>query len=230
MTIALLGAMPEEVSKLLEYMKIKKEHTWNDFTIYEGELFNKQVIVAKSGVGKVMAAMFTQYLLDNFSIDKIIFTGLAGAINESFEIGDVVVAKATIQYDLDVTNLGFKVGQIPFTDFRFIDCDKELFAIASSYKDPSHSLHTGLILTGDVFVTHSQQKTFSSVFKELDGDAVEMEGASVALVAKVNEIPCIIIRTISDKADGSALVSFNDFLPVASENSFRIIQHILEKI
>ncbi|MEI7941887.1 MAG: 5'-methylthioadenosine/adenosylhomocysteine nucleosidase [Candidatus Riflemargulisbacteria bacterium] len=228
--IALLGAMPEEVSKLVENMSVSKEHQWNDFTIYEGTLENKKVIVAKSGVGKVMAALFTQYLVDKFSISQIIFTGLAGALADDLNIGDILIANDLVQHDMDVTNLGFKLGQIPYTDIRFIECDKVLLKTATTYSSDKHQVRVGRILTGDTFVTHEQQVLLKHRFQELQGDAVEMEGAAVALVAHLNKIPCIIIRTISDKADGSALINFNDFLPVASENSYKIISHILNKI
>ncbi len=228
--IALLGAMPEEVSKIVENMSVFKEHKWNNFTIYEGTLENNQVIVAKSGVGKVMSSMFTQYLLDRFSISHIIFTGLAGALASNLNIGDMLIANDLVQYDMDVTNLGFKIGQIPFTDIRFIECDKVLLEKAKTYSSDIHQVKVGRILTGDTFVTQEQQVLFKNTFQELQGDAVEMEGAAVALVANINKIPCIIIRTISDKADGSALINFNDFLPVASENSYKIISHILNKI
>lgn len=228
--IALLGAMPEEVSKFVLHLEEKKEHQWNNFTIYEGILEDTPVIVAKSGVGKIMASLFTQYLIDNFDIQQIIFTGLAGAISEKLSIGDILIAKDLVQYDMDVTSLEFKIGQIPFTDIRFIPCDKKLFNIANSYISNEHNVFIGRVLTGDTFVTHTEQKVLNNKFKYLKGDAVEMEGAAVALVAHINNIPCLVIRTISDKIDGSALVDFNDFLPIASDNSFKMIIHILKNL
>ncbi len=224
---AILGAMPEEVSKIVEHMNVLKEHKWNNFTIYEGTFEQVNVIVAKSGVGKVMASLFTQYIIDKFPINRIIFTGLAGALAENLNIGDIIVAKDLVQHDMDVTNLGFQIGQIPYTDIRFVKTDNDLFETAIKYKGNSHQVVCGRILTGDTFVTHEQQLLLKSRFQELKGDAVEMEGAAVALVAQINNVPCIVIRTISDKADGSALMNFNEFLPIASENSYKIVSHIL---
>jgi adenosylhomocysteine nucleosidase len=224
----LMGAMQEEITSILEVTNITKKSIWNNTEIFQGTLHNKNVVVAKSGVGKVMSAMLTQYLIDNFPVEKIIFTGLAGAIDSRLNIGDIVIATKLAQYDLDVTELGFKLGQIPFTDIQYIECDKTLLAIAEKFHSKSHKVTSGIILTGDTFMTNKKKELYNSNLVYLKGIALEMEGASVGLSAFCNNVAFIVIRTISDKADHSAHVNFNDFLPVASANSLEIILHILE--
>ncbi|MBN1647795.1 MAG: 5'-methylthioadenosine/adenosylhomocysteine nucleosidase [Spirochaetales bacterium] len=228
--ILLLGAMNEEISVYLDYAYDIKKTDWNGFAEYAAKIGNNDVLISKTGVGKSMSALFTQHLVEVYRPDFILFTGLAGALNTCLEIGDILIAEDCIQYDLDASELGFRIGQIPFTDFRLFQSDKKLFDIARDSRPDGFNLHTGRILTGDKFVSVKNRGLHTTLFAELKGDAVEMEGASVALVSAVNNIPFLLIRAISDKADGNAPKKFNDFLALASRHMLDIIVRIIKQL
>ncbi|WP_455381914.1 5'-methylthioadenosine/adenosylhomocysteine nucleosidase [Salinispira pacifica] len=239
--IALLGAFDEEITALVQSLEGAEKREWNQFLFHEGTLEGRRVVVAKSGVGKSLAAMLTQKIIDHYAPESIIFTGLAGAINPDLDIGDTVVGRDCLQHDMDATALGFKRGEIPYSNFRVFRCDEELARIALECEPAPVSVETGnsdrkprvapgRILTGDTFLAQSMMKGRGYLREELAGDAVEMEGASVGLVASVNGVPFLIIRTISDRADGNARVDFNRFVPWASKNSLRFVLHILRRL
>jgi len=235
--IALFGAFDGEISELVRTFEPKSMTEWNGFTFHEGVIEHHEVIITKSGVGKSMAAMLTQKVIDRYSPECIIFTGLAGSINPDIFIGDTVVARDCLQHDLDATALGFARGEVPYSPYRVFVCDEYLVQLALSCQPEALEpgiraprVTAGRILTGDTFLVRSMMETHRYLRDELHGDAVEMEGASVGLVATVNRIPFLVIRTISDRADGSAHVDFNRFLPWASTNSLRFVTHVLKKI
>lgn len=222
--IAIIGALDQEIEEFLNHMSQVEKKEEKGFTFYEGRLNEKEIVVVKSGVGKVFGAMTAQKLIDKYDPVCIIFTGIAGALNPTFEIGDVVISADSMQHDMDVTPLGFSIGTIPYTNLRIFAADNDLKDLAISAKT-SYKIHAGRILTGDQFIA---DKDKFEKLKELEGDAIEMEGAAVAQVCVINNVPFVIIRTISDKADHSATVNFNEFLPKASKNSFEIVDHILK--
>lgn len=226
--IAILGAMDQEIAKFLAHSHDIDEHHWGDFSIYLAELSGRQVLISKSGVGKVVSAMVTQRIIDQYHPSAIIFTGIAGALAADLEIGDILISRDCIQHDLDLTPLGFERGQIAFTEHRIIKADPRLIEAALSFKAEHHQIRVGRVLTGDQFFVKSHLASHRYVIDELKGDVVEMEGASVATVAMFNQIPFVIIRTVSDKADQDAHLDFNEFLPMASRNSYGITSHILE--
>lgn len=228
--ILILGAMDGEITAFLERLENIADHRWRDFPTYTGSFADRPVVVARSGVGKSLSAMNAQRLIDRYRPGALLFTGLAGAINPVFEIGDVCVAEDTLQYDMDARPIGFQLGEIPYTAHRVIPCDPGLVAKAMETKLPEGRMRRGRILTGDRFVTRGAYQQMGYLRSELEGDAVEMEGASVALVARVNELPVVVVRTISDKADTSAKVDFERFLPRASENSALVVGEILRRI
>lgn len=222
--IAITGALTEEIQELLNYLQNHKEEHWNEITFHTGELFGREVVIVKCGVGKVFAALTTQKLIELYNPESLIFTGVAGALNPAFEIGDIVLANDCTQHDLDATGLGIPRGTVPYTNYRLFNCDKEL--LKKALQTPSeHTIHTGRILTGDQFLTDSSGLDYLT--SELKGDAVEMEGAAVGFVCTLNKIPFLIIRTISDKADHSASVNFTEFVEEVSKNSLDVLRHLL---
>lgn len=224
--IAIIGAMDEEIQALTEELKNKIETPWAFTTIYEGILFGRDVIIAKCGVGKVLSAILTQHLIDTYNIDQIICTGVAGSLNNNFNIGDVILSQDLIQHDMDATAVGFERGLIPFTDHKVLMASSILLEKAKSFTSPEFKSLPGRILSGDVFVTHNYHHR-NALTDELQGDACEMEGASIALVCTVHKVPFIVIRSISDKADGTSHMDFWEFVKIAAKRSHALVEHIL---
>jgi len=228
--IVILGAMDSEISEFLSCMAQRQTTVWHGYEHHRGLIDDCEVLVSKSGVGKVLAAMMTQHLIDDYQPDAILFTGLAGSLRSHIGIGDTLIARDLVQHDMDTSQIGFPRGQIPFSDWRFLKSAEHLLVAATAFAPASGTVHTGRICTGDQFITHREMASHAYLTGELAGDAVEMEGASVAQVCHVNEVPFLVVRTISDKADGSAAVSFEEFLPRASLNSLDFVRFMLAKI
>jgi adenosylhomocysteine nucleosidase len=224
-----LGAMDGEVAAIVANMAVDRREAWRGFPIVHGSIAGAPVVVSRTGVGKTLSAMLCQRLIDLCEPERIIFTGVAGALRKDFAIGDTVIAREALQHDLDVTALGFPVGQIPYSAYRVFPCDRDLVSRAMAVKPAHGRTHLGRILSGDQFIADAAQR--ERLAADLQGDAVEMEGASVALVALVNEIPFLLIRTISDHADlseeGSA-IDFERVVGLAADNSWHYLEGILD--
>ncbi|WP_127531484.1 5'-methylthioadenosine/adenosylhomocysteine nucleosidase [Paenibacillus kobensis] len=225
-TIGIIGAMVEEIELLHQHVDVKAESVKAGITYYEGLLYGKKVIYCKSGVGKVNAAVCTQ-LLAGMDVDCILFTGVAGAVDPVLQIGDIVVSSSCVQHDMDVTPLGFVRGQIPFQDNWDFQADPILVKLAQDAAEelfPGRN-RVGKVLSGDQFI--ASRESVNQLYEELGGACTEMEGASVAQVCDMNRIPFVVIRSMSDKADGSAHVNFAEFTVTAANHSFRIVDHII---
>ncbi len=227
---AIVGAMDSEITMYLEHSEIVKETIWSDFTFYELILDGNECVVCKSGIGKVLAAMVCQKLIDLYQPSTILFTGVAGALNPSLDIGDVVVSKDCIQHDIDGRPLGFERGQILFSDKKVFEADDYLRKLAMNVKVEGHRLIEGRILTGDQFFTHSDILSHDYVIKEMKGDCIEMEGAAIAVVCTSNKTPFVIVRTMSDKANGDAVEDFNKLHHLVAENSYTIVKQLLPEL
>ena len=197
---------------------------WNDREFITGELFGREVVAVQTGVGKVLAAAVTQRMIDRFNPDAIIMSGIAGSINPDLHRGDLVIGVESIQHDFDSTSFGFKRGEIPYTDYHIIPSDKRLVEIALSW---GHGVKTGRVLTGDQFIDRAHTPEYSYLREEMAGDLVEMEGAAAGLTALINRVPFLLIRAVSDNADGEAKGSYKKFLNKAAEKSFSLIEHVL---
>ena len=173
--------------------------------------------------------MTTQYLINKFEPEIILFTGIAGALNSSYEIGDIIIANTCVQYDIDASELGFPPGTIPYTDYKIFSSDNKLLDLAKKIKN-NNTIHFGTILTGDQFISNSKRMNYQYLFDYFKGDAIEMEGAALAHVCTHNNLPFLVIRTISDKADETAPKDFNAFLKIASRNNFVFIEELLKLI
>ncbi|MFD0697206.1 5'-methylthioadenosine/adenosylhomocysteine nucleosidase [Paenibacillus sp. GCM10027628] len=228
--IALIGAMNEEIQLLLSHMSQVTETIKAGITFHEGEYFGKQVVVCRTGVGKVNAAVTTQILIAEFGVEAIIFTGVAGALDPELNIGDIVVSNECLQHDMDVTALGFPRGVIPYEAKSTFVADRQLveLAVASGEKLFAGKVKLGRVLSGDQFI--ASREVVAGLHQELDGACVEMEGASVAQVCSMHAIPFVVIRSMSDKADGSAHVNFAEFTVQASENSYKMVEDIVKQL
>lgn len=227
--IGIIGSLNEEIDEIKSRLLFTDKKDIGHTTYFIKKHNNNDLVLTKTGVGKVFSSMITQHLIDYFSPDIVIFTGVAGSINPNINIGDIVIAEKCVQYDLDVTELGFEIGSIPYTDYRYFESDKNLVELALKTKD-SNVIKKGTVLTGDMFITDNNISKHNESFIKLNGDIIEMEGASVGQVCTINKTPFIIVRTISDKADNSAKVNFTSLLPIVAKNSYDIINHLLNNI
>lgn len=231
--IAILGAFDQEIDEYKKHLTAYEETRWHDYIFWTGNLFGIRSVITKSGVGKVNASLLTQKLIDTFDPQYLIFTGLAGALKPGLEIGDVVVSRDLVQHDFTAQPL-FPRYAIPCSNgqdtFTFFESDRFLRERALRYSPKNHKVTEGRILTGDQFLTRTNETAHIHLTADLDGDAVEMEGAAFAQVCVINKKPFIVIRTISDKADEKASVNFSSFLPIAALNSLGVVKNILESL
>jgi 5'-methylthioadenosine/S-adenosylhomocysteine nucleosidase len=225
----LLTAMQEELQAILDHSSRLGSESWAGWTLHHLECAGTPCVAVRSGVGKVLASMVTQHLIDRFSPARLILSGVAGALNPDYEPGDIILARDLIQHDLDASALGFLRGQIPWSEDRIFNSCPELLRLAQNISTP-HRIFTGRILTGDQFFTHAQLLSHAYIRDDLAGDAIEMEGAAVAQVCSRNQIPFLVVRTISDKADGSAHLDFNRLLPEIARNSWMLVKGLLSSL
>jgi len=226
--IGIIGAMDEEIKLFKQDMQEVLETAKAGITYYSGTFGGKEIVLCKSGVGKVNASVCTQVLIDQFQVTAVVFTGVAGALNPRLEIGDIVVSSECMHHDMDATALGFRKGEIPFAAHSVFRADNRLVELADAASKSVVEGKTviGRILSGDQFV--ADRGLVQELHEELSGDCTEMEGAAVAQVCDMNQIPFVIIRSMSDKADGSAHVNFTEFTHLASERSYQIVARMVE--
>jgi len=227
---ALIGAMKEEIDLLLEHMDNVTETTKAGITYREGSFYGKQVVVCMTGVGKVNAAVCTQILIDRFGVEAVIFTGVAGALDPGLDIGDIVMSTECMQHDMDVTPLGYPRGVIPYADMSVFPADAQLLRIAAVSCEKLYPGRgkQGRVLSGDQFV--ASREIVAMLHQELQGVCTEMEGASVAQVCAMNGVPYVVLRSMSDKADGSAHANFAEFTVQASERSYRLVEDMIRSM
>lgn len=228
--LGIIGAMDIEVDSLKSVMENPHIKTIAGMDFYEGQIDGKDVVVVKCGIGKVNAAMCTQILADVFNVDAVINTGVAGSLNNDIDICDIVVSTVAQEHDMDVTPLGYEKGIIPDMDTSVFDADMKLKELAkNSVKNAGLTVKVfeGKVVSGDQFIgTQEAKKVLRDTF---NGDCAEMEGASIAHVAFLNKIPFLIIRAISDKADGGAEMDYPTFEKRAAENSIKLLKEIIKE-
>ena len=225
MNITIIAALQEEVDAFRRAHDLIPVPPRGPCAAFRWRCGAADVTLLHSGVGKVSAAMVAQYAVDHFQPDYLVVTGIAGALSGRLALGDVVVSRDCVQHDLDVTALGVPVGQVPRTGHRFLAADARLVALAMATEVPGQQVVAGRILTGDQFVAAAA--TRQERRRCLNGAAVEMEGAAVALVATVNRVPFVIVRAVSNHADGAAPADFGAALRRAAANSSTVCAGIL---
>jgi 5''-methylthioadenosine/S-adenosylhomocysteine nucleosidase len=229
-TIGIIGAMDEEVALLRETSEIiaAKNILGSDFYIAKNN--GKNIVIVKCGIGKVNAAICAQVLIDHFAVDCIINIGVAGAIFKDLKIGDVVVSTDTVQHDVDTSVLGDPVGTIARMDESFFKADEKLIELAkiAGEQCTEHEVYTGRIASGDQFISSTEQK--EKIWKLFGAYCAEMEGAAIGHACYLNKVPFVIIRSISDNADGEAGMSFSEFAKIAAVNSSKMVERLLSNI
>ncbi|PSL03791.1 5'-methylthioadenosine/adenosylhomocysteine nucleosidase [Cecembia rubra] len=241
--IAIMGALDQEIAILLDQMKKQKKVNKGGIDFFTGKLQGKKVVVLKAGVGKVNASYSTAVLTQNFKIESLIFTGVAGGLHPESLPGDLVIGEKLIQHDFGkFDSTGFSVT--PYRKLTgghlenlYVDADKKLLIkclMAAGKVDfgPIAERHpkvfSGVIATGDMFVS-SNEKAFW-LYEEFEALATEMEGAAVGHLCQTLNIPFIVIRSLSDNANNNARIDFNQFVEPASINSAKLVLAILEEM
>ena len=229
--IGIIGAMEEEVSQLVKKMTDIEKTEIAGMIFNKGSINGKNLVVVKSGIGKVNAAMCTQILATYFKVDTVINTGVAGSLRKEINIGDVVVSIDALQHDMDATGFGYKPGVIPRMKTSIFEADKRLVELAENACKkavPEIGVFKGRVVSGDQFITDKAVK--ERLINLFDGSCTEMEGAAIAHAAYLNEIPFLIIRAISDKADDSATMDYSEFERKAIDNSVAMLCEMLNTI
>ena len=229
--IGIIGAMDEEVHILKSQMVGVQVRTIASIEFYEGIIQGHEVVVVRCGIGKVNAAICTQILVDIFHVDAVINTGVAGSLRNEINIADIVLSTDTQQHDIDATGFGYPAGVIPRMEASIFQADDRLITLAKEVCNeviPDVGVHTGRIVSGDQFISDSEKKTW--LVDNFNGYCTEMEGAAIAQAAYLNQIPFLIIRAISDKADHSAEMSYKEFEEIAIRNTVKLLNGLVAKL
>ena len=229
--IGIIGAMEEEVSALREKLSDAKSVQKASMNFYSGTLNGKEVVVVRSGIGKVNAGICTQILSDLYQVDAVINTGIAGSLKVEINIGDIVISTDTLQHDMDATGFGYEPGVIPRMETSCFPADPELLKQAEAAcreAVPEIQVFTGRVVSGDQFI--SDQAVKERITRQFGGMCTEMEGAAIAQAAYLNQIPFVVIRAISDKADNSATVDYPVFERQAIAHSVALVENLIRRL
>ena len=222
MVIGIITAMEEEMISIKKYINNIKTNIIYGIEFIEGNINKHNIILCKSGVGKVNASRTTQLLIDNYNIDYVINIGVAGALNEKLNIGDIVIGKYLVQHDFDITKFNHEKGYIPDIGVK-IESSKELLDLFEN-----SNFIKGTIATGDIFCTDKNMSL--KIHNKFDADCVEMEGAAIAQVCFLCNKKFIIIRSISDVVNGTNEIDYDNFFVESSEKVAHLIFDTISKI
>jgi len=228
MKIAILGAMREEIEPLLPKIENLQKHEYAANIYYTGKLGGKEIAMAYSKIGKVNAALTATVLIEKFGCQKLLFSGVAGGINENLKIGDLIFAQKLVQHDVDITAFGHPWGFIPESG-NFIEADAALNELAKKVADKMGvKIIGGTIATGDQFIASEEKKEW--IKTTYNADALEMEGASVGYVCRCLGVPFFVLRAISDTADMDAGFSFEEFLVSSAKVSANFLENMIDEL
>jgi len=228
MKIAIMGAMPEEVAPILERLDDVQEVNYAKNKYYKAKYKNVDVVVAYSKIGKVFSTLTASTMLQMFACDLLLFTGVAGAVNPELKIGDLIVATKLAQHDLDITIFGHPQGYVPEGSV-YVESDKDLLALSKIVaSEMGVGLKEGIIATGDQFIASEEKKAF--IAETFKADALEMEGASVAVVCDALGVPFFILRSISDSADMDAGFNFDEFVESSAKISAEFLMKMVDRL
>ena len=228
-TVGIIGAMEVEVETLKKHMKVRRTVKKAHMEFCEGVLGGQEVVVVRSGIGKVNAAVCTQILVDDFKADTVINTGIAGSLKAEINIGDIVVSTDLVHHDMDAVNFGYPLGQIPQMDTFSFKADERLVELAEKAcheVNPEIQVFRGRIVSGDQFISDNDKKEFLK--QSFGGLCTEMEGAAIGQVCYVNRVPLCVLRAISDSADGSSHMDYPTFVGMAAEQSVKLLRTFLK--
>ena len=227
----IIGAMEEEVTPLIEALKDDKISSVAGMEFHEGKLDDRDVVIVQCGMGKVNAGICANTLINNLGCTKVINTGVAGSLDSQIDIGDIVVSVDACQHDFTVEAIGFKQGEIPYTGLSAFPADETMrkeAVEAVKAAAPEVNVFEGRVCTGDQFVSSKEQK--ETILSNFGGLCCEMEGGAIAQACYLNNTPFVIIRAISDKADDSEEVSYEQFKKEAAARSASIVHYMLSHL
>ena len=228
MKIAIMGAMPEEVAPILERLDDVVEVNYAKNKYYKAKYRDIEVVVAYSKIGKVFSTLTASTMLQMFACDILLFTGVAGAVNPDLKIGDLVVASKLAQHDLDITIFGHPHGYVPEGSV-YVEADRDLIALSKMVaSEMGVDVKEGIIATGDQFIASEERKNF--IAETFKADALEMEGASVAVVCDALGVPFFILRSISDSADMDAGFNFEEFVESSAKVSAEFLMKMIDRL
>ena len=224
----IIAAMQEEMKEIENIMQDKTETQIYELKFVKGTINESEVILVQAGVGKDNAARTTQILIDNFKIDVVINIGSAASAKDDLDIGDIVIGKKLVQHDFDITAFDHPKGFISNVG-QYMESDKELIekieGTVEQLNDKEFKIKIGTIASGDIFCTELSMK--NKIKDKFDADAIEMEGAAIAQVCKLDNIPFIVIRGISDSPNGNNAITFEQYLQKASYRCAEIIKKFI---
>ncbi len=227
--IGLIGAMDEEIALFLREMEIDWIREWAGIDFFQGRLVGKKVVLCRSGIGKVNAAVAAQILVDCFQVQAIIFSGVAGSISSQLKVGDIVISTLTQEYDVNFSAIGFPQGTIPYQETSVFIADPCLVELAEEAGSGiKYRVLKGNILTGDQFVIG--RKLTMYLRKTFGGLCVDAEGAAVGQVCCMNKIPFVVIRAISDQVDSNPPSDFFKWLRNAADRAQILVMEMLKKL
>lgn len=229
--IGIIGAMELEVEALKAKMVTRQSIEKASMEFLEGTLNNTEVVIVRSGIGKVNAGICAQILCDVFHVTHIINTGVAGSLKADMNIGDIVLSTDAVHHDVDATFFGYKIGEVPQMGCQTFTADNALIELAAktcAAVNPDIHVFKGRIASGDQFI--SDKPTKERIIENFSAYGVEMEGASIAQAAFLNHVPFLIIRAISDKADDSAEMDYPAFERAAAAHSAKLVEAMLPEI
>ncbi|CAK1224655.1 5'-methylthioadenosine/adenosylhomocysteine nucleosidase [Fructobacillus tropaeoli] len=223
MKVGIITPMPEEKKALTNAIQNPVEKSFADLTVLVGEYAGQEIFLAESGIGKVAAATATTILTQVFHVDVVINTGSAGALQPELAIGDLVIGTKLTYFDADVTVFGYDFGQLPAQPAYF-EADADLVRAFEALTDSQ----AGLIVSGDSFVQQDKKEEIKQHFPK--ALLAEMEGAAVAQVATRFNVPFIVLRGVSDLANGESSVTFDEFVVEAGQKSAQLLLAYLDSL
>ncbi|WP_076542516.1 5'-methylthioadenosine/adenosylhomocysteine nucleosidase [Shewanella sp. UCD-KL21] len=228
MKIAIIGAMEPEVAHLIESMTNPVHSTVAGIEFVEGQLSGKEVVVTRSGIGKVAASVATTLVINNFKVDAVINTGSAGGFVDSLNIGDIVISSEVRHHDVDVTAFGYEIGQMASQPAAFIPDEKLVTAAKAAISSLGEAkVIEGLIATGDSFICDPERtKVMLANFPTMA--ACEMEAAAIAQVCHQFKVPFVVIRSLSDNANNDSPVDFDSYIVKAGHYSALMVIALLK--
>ena len=230
MKLGIIGAMDIEVATLKERMEQVQVATHAGSTYYEGVLEGTPAVVVQCGVGKVNAALCAQILCSVYGVSHIVNTGIAGSLCAQLDIGDLVVSQDAMYHDFDCVHFGYEMGRVPGMDVTAFPADAHLAQLACAAAEkvnPGHS-KMGRVASGDLFVAAKAAK--EAIIEKTGALCTEMEGAAIAHTAYRNQIPFVILRAISDKADDSAEMDYPTFERIAAHRCAEVTRNLAKQL